>query len=95
MAGFCLHKFKGKLCVPDATEARRGHQVPRKLQMVVIVGMCWVGMCGCWELNLGPLEEKPVLLTTEPSLLTPRLFFEIKIVIAFSNYSPGFQWNLL
>ena len=20
--------------------------------------------CGCWELNLGPLEEQPVLLTT-------------------------------
>jgi hypothetical protein len=24
--------------------------------------------CGCWELNLGPLEEQPVLLTTESSL---------------------------
>ena len=24
--------------------------------------------CGCWELNSGPLEEKSVLLTTEPSL---------------------------
>jgi hypothetical protein len=24
--------------------------------------------CGCWELNLGPLEEHPVLLTTELSL---------------------------
>ena len=24
--------------------------------------------CGCWELNLDPLEEQPVLLTTEPSL---------------------------
>jgi hypothetical protein len=23
---------------------------------------------GCWELNTGPLEEQPVLLTTEPSL---------------------------
>jgi hypothetical protein len=23
---------------------------------------------GCWELNLGPLEEQPVLLTAEPSL---------------------------
>jgi hypothetical protein len=22
---------------------------------------------GCWELNLGPLEEQPVLLTAEPS----------------------------
>ena len=24
--------------------------------------------CGCWELNPGPLEEQPVLLTAEPSL---------------------------
>ena len=27
--------------------------------------------CGCWELNLDPLEEQPVLLTTEPSLQSP------------------------
>ena len=24
--------------------------------------------CSCWELNSGPLEEQPVLLTSEPSL---------------------------
>jgi hypothetical protein len=24
--------------------------------------------CGCWELNSGPLEEYPMLLTAEPSL---------------------------
>ena len=24
--------------------------------------------CGCWELNLGPLEEQATLLTAEPSL---------------------------
>jgi hypothetical protein len=24
--------------------------------------------CGCWELNLGHLEEQPVLLTIEPFL---------------------------
>lgn len=24
--------------------------------------------CGCWDSNLGPLEEWPMLLTTEPSL---------------------------
>jgi hypothetical protein len=24
--------------------------------------------CGCWGLNSEPLEEQPVLLTTEPSL---------------------------
>ena len=26
--------------------------------------------CGWWELNLGPVEEQSVLLTTEPSLQT-------------------------
>ena len=24
--------------------------------------------CGCWELSPGPLDQQPVLLTTEPSL---------------------------
>ena len=24
--------------------------------------------CDCWELNSGPLEEQPMLLTAEPSL---------------------------
>jgi hypothetical protein len=24
--------------------------------------------CGCWELNSEPLEEQPVLLTSDPSL---------------------------
>ena len=24
--------------------------------------------CGCWESNLGPLVEQPVLLAAEPSL---------------------------
>jgi hypothetical protein len=30
---------------------------------------------GCWELNSGPLEKQPVLLTSEPSLAFPPLFF--------------------
>jgi hypothetical protein len=25
-------------------------------------------LCGCWELNLGPMEEQPVFLTAESSL---------------------------
>jgi hypothetical protein len=25
-------------------------------------------LCGCWELNSGPLEEQSMLLTAEPSL---------------------------
>ena len=28
-------------------------------------------LCGCWELNSGPLEGHPLLLTAEPSSLQP------------------------
>ena len=28
-------------------------------------------LCGCWELNLGPLVKQPVLLTTKLSLQPP------------------------
>ncbi|CAO2602305.1 hypothetical protein LEMLEM_LOCUS11148 [Lemmus lemmus] len=28
--------------------------------------------CGCWELNSGPLEKQPVLLTTESFLQPPK-----------------------
>jgi hypothetical protein len=27
--------------------------------------------CGCWELNSGPLEDQPILLTAESSLQYP------------------------
>jgi hypothetical protein len=30
--------------------------------------------CGCWDLNLGPLEEQPVLLTAKSSLQPPTIF---------------------
>jgi hypothetical protein len=33
-----------------------------------VIGPCELA-CGFWELNLGPLEEQPVLLTAKPSLL--------------------------
>lgn len=26
--------------------------------------------CGCWDLNPGPLTEQPVLLATQPLLIT-------------------------
>jgi hypothetical protein len=32
--------------------------------------------CRCWELNLGSLEEQPVLLTTEPSLQPHKFQFQ-------------------
>jgi hypothetical protein len=36
--------------------------------------------CGCWELNSGPLEEQPVLLTTEPSLQPQHCVFNVTIL---------------
>ena len=33
-------------------------------------------LCGCWELNSGPLEEQSVLLTTEPSLQPLEMTFK-------------------
>jgi hypothetical protein len=33
----------------------------------------------CWDLNLGLLEEKPVLLTAEPSLALYMCLFNFKI----------------
>ena len=35
--------------------------------------------CGCWELNLDPLEEQPVLLTTEPSLQSQSFVFYVGV----------------
>ena len=31
--------------------------------------------CGCWDLNIGPLEEQPMFLITEPSLQPCDVFF--------------------
>ena len=33
--------------------------------------------CGCWELDSGPLEEQPVLLTSEQSLQLPVCFLSL------------------
>jgi hypothetical protein len=42
--------------------------------------------CGCWKLNLGPLEEQSVLLTTEPSLqpTSPPLCFYLSVSVSVS-----------
>lgn len=37
--------------------------------------------CGCWEVNLSPLEQQPVLLTTEPSLHLQNHILKIIIII--------------
>jgi hypothetical protein len=42
-------------------------QTQQKMALDPIIDDC-KPPCGCWELSLGPLEEQPVILTTEPSL---------------------------
>ena len=49
---FCLH-----VCLNEGVGSHR----PK------VIGICDLPY-GCWELNPGPLEEQPVLLTAEPSL---------------------------
>lgn len=44
---------------------------------------------GCWELNLGPLEE-PVLLTTEPS--HPALTSPSSVLSSFTVVAPVPVW---
>jgi hypothetical protein len=44
------------------------------------LGLKFEPLFGCWELNSGPLEEQPMLLTAEPSLqLLLPYFFETKL----------------
>ena len=52
-------------CWHACLHARRGSLI--SLQMVI---------CGSWDLNSGPLEEQPVLLTSEPFLQTD---FELRV----------------
>ena len=60
----CLHLCMRMMCVPGA---HRGHKR--------VVGSPETGVmnirelpCGCWELNLGPVQDQQDLFTVEPSL---------------------------
>ena len=41
--------------------------------------------CGCWELNSGPLEEQPALLTADPSLQLPHV---AHVLFGINNKNP-------
>jgi hypothetical protein len=36
--------------------------------------------CGCWKLNLAPLQEQPVFLTADPSLQLITVWFLFVVV---------------
>ena len=56
---FCLYVC---LCTTCMSEAKEASKFIRSLGTRITDG-CELPY-GCWELNLGPLEEQPVLLTT-------------------------------
>jgi hypothetical protein len=47
--------------------------------------------CGGWELNSGPSEEQPVLLTSEP-FLQPVLLLLLVVVFFFFFLRHDFPW---
>ena len=60
---FCLNVRLCTMCVPCPWSPEEGV----KFLGTGVKDGC-EPLCGCWEWDLGPLEEQPVLLTTEPSL---------------------------
>lgn len=51
------------MCMPGVLEGQKRASAPQEMELEVIVG-CWE----CWEPNLlHPLEDRQVLLTSEPS----------------------------
>jgi hypothetical protein len=51
--------------------------------------------CSCWDLNSGPLEEKPVFLTAEPSLQPWFLFFETGFLCVAQAVLEHTMWTRL
>jgi hypothetical protein len=60
---FCLHACLCSICMPGTLGGKK-----RELETLEVELDDCEPSRGCWELNLGSLEEKPVLLIAEPSL---------------------------
>ena len=43
--------------------------------------------CWCWKLSAGPLEEQPLLLTTEEFLQSLNLYLTIKIIFHKKHFT--------
>ncbi|KAL6074356.1 hypothetical protein STEG23_012106, partial [Scotinomys teguina] len=69
--------------LPPVPAASRAHSVSYVMQLrsskrspgTGVTDSCELP-CGFWDLNPGPLEEQPVLLTAEPSLQPPETCFK-------------------
>lgn len=85
-------EFYFYLCLPCITCVPDTHRGQKRTLGVGSTGTRVIGSCECpcvcWKLNLNSLEEGPVLLTTEPSLLSPSscILLMRKILCMFSWY---------
>jgi hypothetical protein len=70
--GVCLHVWLCTTCMqclqkPEGGARSLGTEVTDSCELP----------SGCWESSLSPLEEQPVLVTTEPFLQTCQLFLGV------------------
>ena len=92
------HLIKAAAAAPCNPALRRPKQEPESRWHQWVPVSLRAVTCGCWGLNPDPLEEQPVLLTTEPSL-QPR----VQIVVLFLSWflrqgfsvEPWLSWNSL
>ena len=94
---FCLFVFCLHWCVSLACMSVWGCQIPK-----TEVPDTWELPSGCWELKLHHLEEQPVFLTTQPSLLSLLLwlfyfilFYFILFYFSLCFISPWSSFKLL
>lgn len=59
----CLYVYH--VCV-GAHGTRRGYQILWNWSAHTAYTSGYKQQCGSWKFNLGPLQEKPLLLTTKP-----------------------------
>jgi hypothetical protein len=56
-----------------------------------VTGSCELP-CGCWELNLGPLDKQPMLLTTELFISSsPKTTF---LSLKYMCYTKPYDYNM-
>ena len=67
----CLHAYKGTTFIHCSWRPEEGVGSPE----TGVTGGC-EPLCGCWELNPGPLQEQQGLLSTEPLLQLPISVFK-------------------
>jgi hypothetical protein len=69
--------FSLLVCEPSVCHARGGQNwggIPLELELQIVGSY----QCGCWEVNLGPLEEQPVLFNPWAIFLQSQVFISLE-----------------